>query len=156
MWKMKAHGLALAHRAFVGFLALWASLLGAFFQCGLFWPSPTWARAKPCGMGQIDTSKCAIYVQNRCPHAKLNKKTLQEVWSERKPSVSHLKVFGSIAYGHVPTQQRTKLEDQSKKYVFIGYRLLLDYRFQQCQKNYNRWYMNNLQFLFRYLKSLFG
>ena len=56
MWKMKAHELALTHRVFVGLLALWASLLGAFFQCGLFWPSPTWARAKPCGLGQIDTS----------------------------------------------------------------------------------------------------
>jgi len=65
--------------------------------------------------------QCAIYVQNRCPHAKLNEKTPQEVWSGRKPSVSHLKVFDSIAYGHVPTQQRTKLEDQSKKYVFIRY-----------------------------------
>jgi len=38
MWKMKVHGLALAHRSFVGFLALWASLLGTFFQCELFWP----------------------------------------------------------------------------------------------------------------------
>jgi len=38
MLKMKAHELALTHRAFVGFLALWASLMGAFFQCGLFWP----------------------------------------------------------------------------------------------------------------------
>jgi len=28
---------------------------GAFFQCGLFWPSPTWAKAKPCGLGQINT-----------------------------------------------------------------------------------------------------
>jgi len=65
--------------------------------------------------------QCAIYVQNRCPHAKLNKKTPQEVWSGRKSSVSHLKVFSSIAYVHVPAQQRTKLEDQSKKYVFIGY-----------------------------------
>ena len=65
--------------------------------------------------------QCAIYVQNRCPHAKLNEKTLQEVWSGRKLSVSHLKVFGNIAYGHVPAQQRTKPKDRSKKYVFIGY-----------------------------------
>jgi len=27
---MKAHGLALAHRTFIGFFALWASLMGAF------------------------------------------------------------------------------------------------------------------------------
>jgi len=31
MWKIKVHGLALAHRAFVGFLSLWTTLLGAFF-----------------------------------------------------------------------------------------------------------------------------
>jgi len=35
---MKAHGLALAYRAFKVFLALWASLMGAFFQCGFFLP----------------------------------------------------------------------------------------------------------------------
>ena len=35
--------------------------------------------------------------------------------------MSHLKVFGSVAYAHVPSQQRTKLEDKCKKYVFIGY-----------------------------------
>ena len=40
---------------------------------------------------------------------------------EKKPSVSHLKVFGSVAYAHIPDQQRSKLEDKSKKYIFIGY-----------------------------------
>jgi len=55
MLKIKAHGLALTHRAFVGFLAMWASLIGAFFQCGLFGPSPhgpgpslvSWAKLTP-------------------------------------------------------------------------------------------------------------
>jgi len=31
---MKAHGSALTHTAFVGFLALWVSLMGAFFDVG--------------------------------------------------------------------------------------------------------------------------
>jgi len=65
--------------------------------------------------------QCAIYVQNRCPHVKLDDQTQQEAWSKQKPTVSHLKVFGSVAYAHVPDQQRTKLEDKSKKYIFIGY-----------------------------------
>ena len=30
-------------------------------------------------------------------------------------------MFGSIAYAHVPDQERTKLDDKSKKYMFIGY-----------------------------------
>ena len=48
--------------------------------------------------------QCAIYIQNRCPHARLNEKTPQEVWSGQKPSVSHLKMFGNVAYAHVPSQ----------------------------------------------------
>ena len=65
--------------------------------------------------------KCAIYVQNRCPHVKLDDQTPQEAWSGQKPTVSHLKVFGSVAYAHVPDQQRMKLEDKSKRYIFLGY-----------------------------------
>ena len=65
--------------------------------------------------------ECAVYVQNRCPNAKLNGQTPHEAWSGKKPCVSHLKIFGSVAYAHVPAQQRTKLEDRSKKLVFIGY-----------------------------------
>jgi len=63
----------------------------------------------------------AVYVQNMSPHAKLNRQTPHETWSGKKPCVSHLKVFGSVAYAHVPALQRTKLEDMSKKLVFIGY-----------------------------------
>ena len=69
----------------------------------------------------VEVVQCAISVQNRCPHVKLDDQTQQEAWSKQKPTVSHLKVFGSVAYAHVPDQQRTKLEDKSKKYIFIGY-----------------------------------
>ncbi|XP_050908522.1 uncharacterized protein LOC127122185 [Lathyrus oleraceus] len=59
--------------------------------------------------------------KNRYPHSKLEDQTPQEAWSGQKPTFSHLKVFGSVAYAHVPGQRRTKLEDKSKKYIFIGY-----------------------------------
>ncbi|GLU18737.1 hypothetical protein SLE2022_350210 [Rubroshorea leprosula] len=55
------------------------------------------------------------------------KKMPREFWAEasgRKPSVHHLKVFGSIAFAHVHDGKRTKLDDKCKKYVFVGY----DYR----------------------------
>ena len=58
--------------------------------------------------------QCAMYVQNRCPHAKLDEQTPQEAWSGQKPTISHLKVFNSVAYAHVLDQRRTKLEDKSK------------------------------------------
>lgn len=35
--------------------------------------------------------------------------------------MSHFKVFDNVAYGRVPTQRKTKLDDKSKKLVFIGY-----------------------------------
>lgn len=64
---------------------------------------------------------CAVYLSNRSPTRSLEKITPQEAWSGWKPSVKHLKVFGSIGYVHVPEQERTKLDDRSKKMVFLGY-----------------------------------
>ncbi|KAL0409127.1 UNVERIFIED_CONTAM: Retrovirus-related Pol polyprotein from transposon TNT 1-94 [Sesamum radiatum] len=64
---------------------------------------------------------CAVYLLNRSPTRSLEKITPQEAWSGWKPSVKHLRVFGSICYVHVPEQQRTKLDDRSKKMVFLGY-----------------------------------
>jgi hypothetical protein len=48
-------------------------------------------------------------------------KTPQEAWSGRKPGISHLRVFGSIAHVHVPDERRTKLDDKSESFIFIGY-----------------------------------
>ena len=47
--------------------------------------------------------------------------TPQEAWSGRKPSVGHLRVFGSITYAHVPKQRKNKFDDRSKELMFIGY-----------------------------------
>jgi hypothetical protein len=32
-----------------------------------------------------------------------------------------LKVFGSVAYAHIPDQKRVKLDDKSLKLIFVGY-----------------------------------
>jgi len=48
--------------------------------------------------------QCAIHVQNRFPHVKLDDQIPQEAWSGQKSIVSHLKVFGSVAYAHVLDQ----------------------------------------------------
>ncbi|PWA61635.1 hypothetical protein CTI12_AA371330 [Artemisia annua] len=63
----------------------------------------------------------AVYLLNRCLSKSLDNKTPQEAWNGMKPTVSHLRVFGSIAYVHVPSQRRSKLDDRSEKYVFVGY-----------------------------------
>jgi hypothetical protein len=65
--------------------------------------------------------QCAVYILNRCPQAILENKTSQELWSDHKPNVAHLRIFGSVAYEIVPDPKRIKLDDKSKKHIFIGY-----------------------------------
>ncbi|KAE8728448.1 hypothetical protein F3Y22_tig00004355pilonHSYRG00008 [Hibiscus syriacus] len=64
---------------------------------------------------------CAVYLTNRSPTRNVWGKTPQEAWSGRKPEISHLRTFGSIAHVHVPDERRTKLDDKSESFIFIGY-----------------------------------
>jgi len=63
----------------------------------------------------------AAYAQNRTPTRTLKNKTPLEAWSDSKPSVSHMKVFGSICYVHIPDEKRRKWDDKSKRAIFVGY-----------------------------------
>ncbi|XP_074369148.1 uncharacterized protein LOC141710363 [Apium graveolens] len=64
---------------------------------------------------------CAVYLLNRCPTKSVRNKTPNEAWSGSKPSMGHLKIFGCIAYTHVPDQKRKKLDDKGEKCIFTGY-----------------------------------
>jgi len=64
----------------------------------------------------------ACYLVNRSPSSALEDKTPQELWIGKKPSLSHLRVFGCDAYVHVSNEKRTKLDRKSKKCIFIGYK----------------------------------
>ncbi|GAU28641.1 hypothetical protein TSUD_159220 [Trifolium subterraneum] len=59
------------------------------------------------------------YILNKYPSKKL-KVVPDEAWCGRKPSVQHLKVFGSLCYKHMPDARRTKLEDKSEIMILIG------------------------------------
>ncbi|GAU45509.1 hypothetical protein TSUD_129550 [Trifolium subterraneum] len=61
------------------------------------------------------------YVLNRCPTKRLEGITPEECWTGSKPSVSHLRVFGSVAYKHVPDQLRKKLDNKSEMMILVGY-----------------------------------
>ncbi|KAL4032604.1 hypothetical protein IC575_005684 [Cucumis melo] len=64
--------------------------------------------------------ECAVYLSNRSPTRSLWNKTPQQAWIERR-SIGHLRVFRCMAYAHIPDQKRSKLDDKSEKYVFVGY-----------------------------------
>ena len=58
---------------------------------------------------------CATYLSNLSPIRSVYGKTPQEAWSGRKPGISHLRVFGSIAYVHVLDERRAKLDDKRER-----------------------------------------
>jgi hypothetical protein len=64
----------------------------------------------------------ACYLVNKSPSLGLDDKTPQEVWTGKKPSLTHLKVFGYDAYVHVPKESKTKLGKKDEKCIFIGYK----------------------------------
>ena len=63
---------------------------------------------------------CTIYLSNCCPTRIVQGKSPQQAWSRKKPTVSHIRVFGSIAYVHVPDQETSKLDDKSEKYLLLA------------------------------------
>ena len=62
----------------------------------------------------------SIYVLNRSPTFAVQNMTPKEAWSGHKPVVDHFRIFGCIAYAHVPYQKRTKLNDKGEKCIFLG------------------------------------
>jgi hypothetical protein len=64
----------------------------------------------------------AYYLVNISPSSALDDKNLQEVWTGKKPSLTHLKVFGCEAYFHVPKENKSKLDKKVEKCIFIGYK----------------------------------
>jgi len=63
----------------------------------------------------------SIYILNRCPTKAIQGKTPFEAWSGRKPNISHLRVFGCVAFSFVVSEKRKKLDQKVEKCIFVGY-----------------------------------
>ena len=63
----------------------------------------------------------AVYTCNRCPNKALVDITPKDAWSDKRPCISHMHVFGCIAYAKVPDEKRTKLDAKGIKCLFVGY-----------------------------------
>jgi hypothetical protein len=61
------------------------------------------------------------YIINFTPTKVVKKITLEEAWTKIEPDVSHLCVFGSIAWAHIPDEKRKSLQPKSDKCIFVGY-----------------------------------
>eukprot|EP00253_Pinus_taeda_P029848 PITA_29848 len=76
-----------------------------------FCPNDYWAEAV----------NCAAYILNRCPTKAVMNKVPEEAWSGRKQGVTHMRVFGCVAYAHILDQLTRKLDSKGEKCIFIGY-----------------------------------
>ena len=63
----------------------------------------------------------AAYTRNRCPTRVVYGMTSKEARSGKKPSISHLRVFGCIAYAKVPVEKRSKLDAKGIKCLMLEY-----------------------------------
>ena len=58
-------------------------------------PMHLWAKA----------ARTMVYVQNHTPHRVLVNNTPEEVFSRKKPEVSHLIIFGCRVHIHIPKRE---------------------------------------------------
>jgi hypothetical protein len=69
----------------------------------------------------VEATRIAVYVQNRLSRSALGFKTPEEMFTGKKPEVSHLKIFGCPVFVHIPKEKRTKLDPSGKKGIFVRY-----------------------------------
>lgn len=62
-----------------------------------------------------------VYILNRTPTTQTPNSTPFEMWYDKKPSLDHIRLFGSETYVFVPKQSRTKLESKGRKLILVGY-----------------------------------
>lgn len=71
-----------------------------------------------------EASVTAGYLLNRIPcrgNDQCGDQSPEERWTNEKPDLSHLKVFGCKALVHVPKQKRRKLDVKSDDCILMGY-----------------------------------
>ena len=68
----------------------------------------------------VEATLTTMYIQNKIPHAILDEKTLEEVFTGEKPDISHLHIFGCPMYIHIQKEKRAKMEPSRKTETFVG------------------------------------
>lgn len=63
----------------------------------------------------------AAYIRNRCPTKVLENLTPIEAWSNEKPYVGFMRIFGSKVIALEKKPSRGKFEPKGKKYILVGY-----------------------------------
>lgn len=62
----------------------------------------------------------STYLLNRLPTRAVTGITPYEAWSNNKPSIDHIRVFGCLAHMKEPSVNLKKLDDRSRTVVYLG------------------------------------
>lgn len=63
----------------------------------------------------------AVYLRNRSPTTAVEGMTPYEALTGEKPRVDMLRVFGCLAYAHIPKDERQKFDSKARRCIFLGY-----------------------------------
>ncbi|PKI65872.1 hypothetical protein CRG98_013735 [Punica granatum] len=77
-----------------------------------------------------EAMRSAVDLINLTPSVTLDGDVPQQVWTGKKISYKHLRVFGCRASVHIPRDERSKLDAKAKQCIFLGYAYEeIEYRF---------------------------
>lgn len=62
-----------------------------------------------------------VYLKNRSPTKAVSNAVPEKLWTGKEIDLSHLKVFGCLAFALKPKQKRRKLDMKTEPMIFIGY-----------------------------------
>ena len=68
-----------------------------------------------------EATHTAVYILNRTINSQVGIVTPYELWFKTKPSVSHLRTFGTLAYIFIDKSKRTKFQPKGSRVIFVGY-----------------------------------
>ena len=70
-----------------------------------------------------EVANIVVYHMNRCTISGVHEVTPYEKYYGKKPDLSHVRIFDSLAFMHIPDEKRQKLDPKSEKCILIGYSL---------------------------------
>jgi hypothetical protein len=78
----------------------------------------------------------ACYLINKSPKVALYEKVSEEVWTNNEVKHSGLRVFGCLAYVHIASEERTKLDPKFRQCAFLECRKgVKGYKFWDSMEN---------------------
>ena len=67
-----------------------------------------------------EAANTAVYLMNRCTTFGVHEVKPHERYYEKKPDLSHTRIFDAITYVHIPDEKRQKLDPKSEKCILVG------------------------------------